>query len=205
MGLKRVFLEMSFPINKIFRLQRMVFEVFILSGACCENIAVLKHDYFQWMESELFNIEVYLLLLIMELHAWGSQQLWVPKGWIWDLQGPTSNAFGQGTWRVSTNLDKWGWLFLLFFFFKFLAVLGLWCYMQAFSGCGKLLFVAMHRLVPASHCSDFSYCRALTLGMGSVFITHGLSWSNLYPQHWQMVSEPLDHQGSLPIVFWWCC
>ena len=49
MGLKRVFLEMSSPINKVSRLQHVVFEVFILSGACCENIAVLKHDYYQWM------------------------------------------------------------------------------------------------------------------------------------------------------------
>ena len=71
--------------------------------------------------------------------------------------------------------------------------------MQAFSSCGKLLFVAMHRLLSASHCSGFSYGRALTLGMVSVVVTHGLSCpklfrifpyqgSNLYPLHWQVGS-----------------
>ena len=29
------------------------------------------------------------------------------KGMDLDLEGPTSNAFGEGTWRVSTNFAKW--------------------------------------------------------------------------------------------------
>lgn len=28
------------------------------------------------------------------------------KGMDLDLEGPTSNAFGEGTWRVSTNFAK---------------------------------------------------------------------------------------------------
>ena len=39
---------------------------------------------------------------------------------------------------------------LLLWFYLFLAMLGLRCYMQAFSGCG----------VQASHCSGFSCCGA---------------------------------------------
>ena len=67
--------------------------------------------------------------------------------------------------------------------------------------------------VQASHCSDFSFCGACTLGVpASVGVAHGLSCPaagrildprpGLNPCHlrWQEDSSPLDHQGR-PIPF----
>ena len=60
----------------------------------------------------------------------------------------------------------------------------------------------------ASHCGGFSCCRAWAPGcMGSVFVACGLSCpvvcgifldqgSNPCPLHWQVESQPLDHQES---------
>ena len=46
-------------------------------------------------------------------------------------------------------------------FFKFLAVLGLRCCVQAFSSCR--VGPTLHFGAGASHCNDFSYCRAWAL------------------------------------------
>ena len=78
-----------------------------------------------------------------------------------------------------------------------MAVLGLCCYVWAFSSCGALAF----------HCDSFPYCRAWALG--TVVMAHGLSHPaacgifpdqeepmlNPCPLHWQVGSSPLDHQG----------
>ena len=73
-------------------------------------------------------------------------------------------------------------------YFYFLAALGLWCFVQAFSSCGE---------------RDYS----LLQSMGSAVVVHRLSCStacgffldqglNLCPLHWQVDSYPLCHQGS---------
>ena len=79
-----------------------------------------------------------------------------------------------------------------------LTALGLHCCVRTLSGCGKR----------ASHCSGFSHCRAWTLGHTGFSscstkaqqpcacgIFPGQE-SNSYPLHWQVDSQPLDHQGS---------
>ena len=67
--------------------------------------------------------------------------------------------------------------------------------------------------VQASHCSGLSCCRAWTQGTwASIAVAHWLSCpvacgilldqgSNPCPLHWQAYSWPLDHQGSLLLVF----
>ena len=104
----------------------------------------------------------------------------------------------------------------IYFIYLFLAALGLCCCTQAFSSFGEQgLFI-----VARAYCSDFSCCRAWTLGTwgsvvvarrlqstGSVVVVHRLSrsvacgifsdqGSNLCPLKWQADSQPLDHQGS---------
>ena len=59
-----------------------------------------------------------------------------------------------------------------------MAVLGLRCYMQAFSSCGEqgLLFIAVRGLLKASHCGGFSCCGAWALGSrASVVVARGFS------------------------------
>ena len=52
---------------------------------------------------------------------------------------------------------------LFFFFFKFLAALGLCFCTQAFSSCGERAGAALHCGVQAYHCGDFSCCGARAL------------------------------------------
>ena len=96
------------------------------------------------------------------------------------------------------------------FIYLFLAVLGLCCWMQAFSSCDRL---ELHSSMQASHCGGFSCCSARALGCtgfsswGSVVVAHRLScpmacgifpdqgWDPR-PLHWQVDSWPLDHLGS---------
>ena len=85
----------------------------------------------------------------------------------------------------------------------FLAALGLCC-CSAFSSCGeqRLLFIAMLKLLVRVA----SYSRAQALEHRIIVVVHGLGCpqnvgsfldqgSNLCPLHWQVDSEPLDHQG----------
>ena len=86
--------------------------------------------------------------------------------------------------------------FFAFSLLLFLAVLGLHCYLQAFSNCSDRGPFASCS-VQASHCCGFSSCGALDLGYGgSVVVSHGLSFpvaceifpdqgSNPCPLHWQ--------------------
>ena len=88
------------------------------------------------------------------------------------------------------------------------------------------IFVAAHAVSPAVasrgysslQCMGFSL-RWLSLlqSMGSLVVAHGLccpmacgifldQGSNLHPQHWQVDSQTLDHQGSPDFFFflmWW--
>ena len=119
----------------------------------------------------------------------------------------------------------------VFFFFFFLAVLGLRCCTQAFSSCGEqgLLFLVMRRLLiaVASLVAEHGLlaCRLQQLwnmgsvvvahglqSAGSVVVAHGLSCStacgifldqslNPCPLHWQVDSQPLSHQGSPSLLF----
>ena len=86
-------------------------------------------------------------------------------------------------------------------------MLGLPCCTWTFSNCGKwgLLSGCSEW---ASHCGDFSCLR----GTGSVIEANSLTcpaacWifleqgSNLCPLHWQPDPQPLNHQGSLGMVF----
>ena len=69
--------------------------------------------------------------------------------------------------------------------------------------------------VRASHCGGLSCCGARALGhVGLNAVVHGLSSSaacgicphqglNLYPLHWQVDSQPLDHQGRPSESFLW--
>ena len=74
--------------------------------------------------------------------------------------------------------------------YLFLAGLGLLCCMWAFSSCGAWI----------SYCSGFSCYRAWAVDHRLSARTQLLCgmW-NLCPLHWQVDSQPLDHQGSPPI------
>ena len=88
-----------------------------------------------------------------------------------------------------------------------MAALGLHCCTWAFSSCSEqgLLFVAVCRLLVAV--ASLAVEHRLQGTQASVVVAHVLSRSaacgifldqgwNLCPLHWQMVSEPLDHQGN---------
>ena len=65
------------------------------------------------------------------------------------------------------------WSNVIFFF---LVVLGLHCFIWAFSGCREHLLLSSHGGIQACHCSGFSYFRAEALGVWtSVVSAHGLS------------------------------
>ena len=108
--------------------------------------------------------------------------------------------------------------FLKIFIYLFLAALALWYRAWAFSNCGEqgLLFTVVHSLLIAvaslgwstgSRCAGFSSCSMHALEcVGSIDVVHGLSCStacgifldqglNSCPLHWQVDSQPLDHQG----------
>ena len=86
---------------------------------------------------------------------------------------------------------------------------GLHCCVWAFSSCGGGGCSGAR----APHRSGFSRCGAQALGtQASVLVEHGLGCSaacgifldqglNLCALHWQTDSQPLDHEGSLPIGF----
>ena len=77
----------------------------------------------------------------------------------------------------------------------FLAVLGLHCCMQAFSGCGEQGLRSSFRM-RASHCDGFSCCRAQALIMQvSVVVVYGLSCST--------ACEIFPNQGWNPCLLHW--
>ena len=91
------------------------------------------------------------------------------------------------------------------------AVLGLHFCAWTFLSCSKragLGWGLLSSCVWVSHCSGFSCCGAQALGnVGSVVVVDELSCPaafeiflnqglNLYPLHWEMDSQPLNHQGS---------
>ena len=89
----------------------------------------------------------------------------------------------------------------------FLAVLGLCCYMQAFSHCGEQELLSSCK-ARASHCGGFS-CGGVGLKslQDSAVVARGLSCSaacgifpdqglNLWSLRWQADSYPLDQQAS---------
>ena len=83
---------------------------------------------------------------------------------------------------------------------------------KAFFGCDES-GVTLHCGAWASHCGDFSCCRAQVLGsQASIAVVHGLSCSsacgifpdqglNPSPMRWQVNSYPLYRQGSSPPSF----
>ena len=61
----------------------------------------------------------------------------------------------------------------MFFFFLFLAALGLHCFVWAFSGCSKWVYSL--GTAQAAHCGGFSCCGAQAPGTwASVIAAHGL-------------------------------
>ena len=102
----------------------------------------------------------------------------------------------------------------MFLSYLFLAAVGLCCCVWAFSSCSKQRLLSS--CAAWTSCSGgFSCCRAQALESlfqqlqhaGSVVVVCGLSCplacgifpdqgQNLCPLHWQVDSEPLDHQGS---------
>ena len=92
-------------------------------------------------------------------------------------------------------------LFLKFYLLP--AALRLCYFARAFSNCGdqKLLFAAVHRLLTAVAFLVLEHrLQALRLSTCSssawgIFPDQG---SNLCPQHWQVDSYPLLHQGGFP-------
>ena len=109
--------------------------------------------------------------------------------------------------KLSNNLNEFSLLSLevqqsssdIVFIYLFLVVLGVHCWVQAFSSCGKQGLL--------------SCCRARALGhVGSVVLVHRLSCpvvcgifpdlgSNPCPLHWQEDSYPICHQESPVTVF----
>ena len=102
-------------------------------------------------------------------------------------------------------------LTVIFFFFNFLAVLGLRFCARAFSGCGKQgpLFIAVRGplTIAASLVGSTGSRRA-----DSVVVAHGPSCSaacGIFPDqglipcplHWQADSQPLRHHGSPTVIF----
>ena len=102
-------------------------------------------------------------------------------------------------------------LFVCFFIYLFLAVLGLRL-------CDGLSLVVANGVHSSSRCVGLSLSRALLLQStgsrraGSVIVAHGPSCSaacgifpdqgpNLCPLHWQADSQPLRHQGSPGIMY----
>jgi len=93
-----------------------------------------------------------------------------------------------------------------------LAVLGLHCFLWAFSSCGKQGLLSTCGAW-ASHCSGFSYYNVQALELvGSVVVVHRLSCPadcgiipdqglNLHPLYWQANSSPLSQQGNPPLDF----
>ena len=92
-----------------------------------------------------------------------------------------------------------------------LAVLGLRCWVQAFSSCGKQRLFSSHG-AQASHCAGFS-CGAQALAVcGSVTVVDRINCpaargiflnrgSNPCPLHWLVDFSPLDPQGSPLYLF----
>ena len=103
---------------------------------------------------------------------------------------------------------------IVLFSYLLLAVLGLWCCVQAFSSCSEWGLLSRCG-VRTSHRGRFSCCRAPALehqlwSTGSV-VVHGLSCSsacrifldqgsNLCLLPWQADSLPLSHQGKPPLI-----
>ena len=121
--------------------------------------------------------------------------------------------------------------FNLFYFYLFLAVLGLCCCTRALSSCGEWgpLFPAVHGLLPAvaspvaehglqvhglqqSWCAGSAVVARRLQSTGSAVVAHGPSCSaahgilldqgsNPCPLRWQTDSQPLCHQGSPCCLF----
>ena len=73
--------------------------------------------------------------------------------------------------------------------YLFMAALGLWCFAQAFSSCSEWELLS-NCGAQASHCSDWSSCRARVLGLNcskeyGILLDQGL---NPHPLHWQVYS-----------------
>ena len=93
------------------------------------------------------------------------------------------------------------------FLFFFLAVLGFYCRLRAFSSCSEWGLLSSCA-IQASHCDGFSCCGAQSLGRKpSIVVACWLSgttaWGIFLDQgsnpcflHWQVDSLPLSHLGS---------
>ena len=91
--------------------------------------------------------------------------------------------------------------------YLFMAGLGLHCFLQSFSSCSERGLLSNCGMW-ASHYSGFSCCREWALGrLWSIIVAHGISCPvacgifpdqglNLCTLHWQVDSQPLDHQRS---------
>ena len=56
--LNSVFLEVSFPIDKISGLQFVILKVFVSWECVVRKIVLLKHDYSQQKQLGLYNVEI---------------------------------------------------------------------------------------------------------------------------------------------------